>query len=61
MKLSGGCPSFFSRDSGQNQNLKTIGGDVPRTLYRKLVESHTVARLDAEHVLLYADLHIMNE
>jgi len=34
---------------------------VPRTLYTKLVDSHTVARLDAEHVLLYADLHIMNE
>jgi 3-isopropylmalate/(R)-2-methylmalate dehydratase large subunit len=34
---------------------------VPRTLYQKLVESHTVTRLDAEHVLLYADLHIMNE
>ena len=34
---------------------------MPRTLYQKLVESHTVARLDAGHVLLYADLHIMNE
>lgn len=34
---------------------------MPRTLYQKLVESHTVARLDAEHVLLYVDLHIMNE
>jgi 3-isopropylmalate/(R)-2-methylmalate dehydratase large subunit len=34
---------------------------MPRTLYQKLVESHTVARLDAEHILLYADLHIMNE
>jgi 3-isopropylmalate/(R)-2-methylmalate dehydratase large subunit len=34
---------------------------VPRTLYEKLVESHTVARLDAENVLLYTDLHIMNE
>ena len=32
-----------------------------RTLYRKLVDSHTVERLDAQHVLLYADLHIMNE
>jgi 3-isopropylmalate/(R)-2-methylmalate dehydratase large subunit len=32
-----------------------------RTLYRKLVDSHTVARLDQQHVLLYADLHIMNE
>ncbi|VFR37926.1 3-isopropylmalate dehydratase large subunit [plant metagenome] len=31
------------------------------TLYDKLVASHTVSRLDAEHVLLYADLHIMNE
>jgi 3-isopropylmalate/(R)-2-methylmalate dehydratase large subunit len=34
---------------------------VARTLYQKLVDSHTVTRLDAEHVLLYADLHIMNE
>ncbi|HKR38827.1 MAG TPA: 3-isopropylmalate dehydratase large subunit [Paraburkholderia sp.] len=31
------------------------------TLYRKLVDSHTVSIIDAEHVLLYADLHIMNE
>jgi 3-isopropylmalate/(R)-2-methylmalate dehydratase large subunit len=31
------------------------------TLYQKLVESHTVAQLDAQNVLLYADLHIMNE
>ncbi|QGZ59770.1 3-isopropylmalate dehydratase large subunit [Paraburkholderia acidiphila] len=32
-----------------------------QTLYRKLVDSHTVSIIDAEHVLLYADLHIMNE
>jgi 3-isopropylmalate/(R)-2-methylmalate dehydratase large subunit len=32
-----------------------------RTFYQKLVESHTVAVLDEQHVLLYADLHIMNE
>jgi 3-isopropylmalate/(R)-2-methylmalate dehydratase large subunit len=32
-----------------------------RTLYRKLVDSHTVAKIDEQHVLLYADLHIMNE
>lgn len=32
-----------------------------RTLYKKLVDSHTVAQIDAQHVLLYADLHIMNE
>ena len=31
------------------------------TLYQKLVDSHTVARVDAQHVVLYADLHIMNE
>lgn len=34
---------------------------MPRTLYDKLVDSHCVLRLDDEHVLLYADLHIMNE
>ncbi|HSW21513.1 MAG TPA: 3-isopropylmalate dehydratase large subunit [Burkholderiaceae bacterium] len=32
-----------------------------RTLYRKLLESHTVARLDAQNVLLFCDLHLMNE
>jgi len=32
-----------------------------RTLYRKLVDSHTVLALDADNVLLYADLHILNE
>lgn len=32
-----------------------------RTLYRKLVDAHTVVTLDADNVLLYADLHIMNE
>jgi len=34
---------------------------MPLTLYDKLVASHTVAELDAQNVLLYADLHIMNE
>ncbi|MGZ3241238.1 MAG: 3-isopropylmalate dehydratase large subunit [Burkholderiaceae bacterium] len=32
-----------------------------RTLYQKLVDAHTVSRLDQQNVLLYADLHIMNE
>ena len=32
-----------------------------RTLYQKLVESHTVARLDPQNVLLFCDLHLMNE
>jgi len=32
-----------------------------RTLYRKLVDSHTVATLDEENVLLFCDLHLMNE
>ena len=31
-----------------------------RTLYRKLVESHTVATLDAQNVLMLCDLHLMN-
>lgn len=32
-----------------------------RTLYRKLVDSHTVLPLDAQNVLLFCDLHLMNE
>ena len=32
-----------------------------RTLYRKLVDSHTVAALDEQNVLLFCDLHLMNE
>ncbi|NML17199.1 3-isopropylmalate dehydratase large subunit [Azohydromonas caseinilytica] len=32
-----------------------------KTLYDKLVESHTVARLDEQNVLLFCDLHLMNE
>jgi 3-isopropylmalate/(R)-2-methylmalate dehydratase large subunit len=34
---------------------------MPRTLYQKLVNSHVVTKLDEQHVLLYADLHLMNE
>src|ERR1700736_2493609 len=33
----------------------------PETLYGKLVAGHTVSRLDEDSVLLYADLHILNE
>ncbi|WP_412025752.1 3-isopropylmalate dehydratase large subunit [Burkholderia cepacia] len=32
-----------------------------QTLYRKIVASHTVFPVDEQHVVLYADLHIMNE
>jgi 3-isopropylmalate/(R)-2-methylmalate dehydratase large subunit len=32
-----------------------------RTLYKKLVESHAVTRLDDQNVLLFCDLHLMNE
>jgi homoaconitase/3-isopropylmalate dehydratase large subunit len=32
-----------------------------RTLYRKLLEAHVVRALDEEHVLLFCDLHLMNE
>ncbi|KAF1017428.1 MAG: 3-isopropylmalate dehydratase large subunit [Stenotrophomonas maltophilia] len=34
---------------------------TPATLYQKLVASHTVATLDAQNVLLFCDLHLMNE
>ena len=34
---------------------------TPTTLYRKLVASHTVATLDEQNVLLFCDLHLMNE
>ena len=34
---------------------------MARTFYQKLVDSHTIARLDEDNVLLYADLHLMNE
>lgn len=33
----------------------------PSTFYGKLVKGHSVAILDEDNVLLYADLHIMNE
>ena len=32
-----------------------------KTLYQKLVDAHTVAVLDEENVLLFCDLHLMNE
>jgi len=34
---------------------------TPRTLYQKLVDDHEVMRLDEDNVLLYCDLHLMNE
>lgn len=34
---------------------------MSRTLYQKLVDSHTVLSIDEQTVLLYVDLHIMNE
>jgi len=34
---------------------------MAQTLYQKIVDSHTVLRVDEQHVALYADLHIMNE
>jgi len=40
--------------------MSTVG-KVERTLYQKLVDEHTVTQLDAQNVLLYVDLHIMNE
>lgn len=34
---------------------------MPRTFYQKLVDSHTIRVIDKDAVLLYVDLHIMNE
>jgi len=34
---------------------------MARTLYEKLVDSHTVLHIDEHNVLLYIDLHLMNE
>src|SRR5690242_9188018 len=32
-----------------------------KTLYEKILERHVVRELDARHVLLYVDRHILNE
>jgi 3-isopropylmalate/(R)-2-methylmalate dehydratase large subunit len=32
-----------------------------RTLYKKLVDAHCVAKIDEQNILLYVDLHLMNE
>jgi 3-isopropylmalate/(R)-2-methylmalate dehydratase large subunit len=32
-----------------------------KTLYQKLVDSHTVRVIDEQNVLLFCDLHLMNE
>src|SRR3984957_611406 len=33
----------------------------PATLYEKIVDCHTIRELDATHVLLYVDRHVLNE
>jgi 3-isopropylmalate/(R)-2-methylmalate dehydratase large subunit len=39
-----------------------IGTDAKaRTLYDKIVDAHTIRRVDDRHVLLYVDRHILNE
>lgn len=38
-----------------------MSAPTPQTLYQKLVASHTVTTLDAQNVLLFCDLHLMNE
>lgn len=37
------------------------GAPVAATLYDKIVDAHTIRRIDAAHVLLYIDRHILNE
>jgi len=36
-------------------------GPKPSTLYQKLIASHSIATLDEQNVLLFCDLHVMNE
>jgi len=55
------CAKVFAQLEARERTSAQGGGNMARTLYQKLVESHTVARLDEQNVLLYADLHIMNE
>jgi 3-isopropylmalate/(R)-2-methylmalate dehydratase large subunit len=38
-----------------------VRANTSRTLYDKIVDAHTVRRLDERHVLLYVDRHILNE
>ncbi len=38
-----------------------MSAPTPQTLYAKLVDSHTVNRIDANTVLLYCDVHFANE
>ncbi len=35
--------------------------ETPKTLYAKIVDAHTVKRIDAQTVLLYCDAHFANE
>lgn len=35
--------------------------ETARTLYDKIVDAHTIRSIDARHVLLYIDRHILNE
>jgi len=41
--------------------MTSIPTHKPKTLYQKLVDSHTVRRLDEDNVMLFCDLHLMNE
>ena len=34
---------------------------APRSLYDKIVDAHTIRAIDAAHVLLYIDRHVLNE
>jgi 3-isopropylmalate/(R)-2-methylmalate dehydratase large subunit len=36
-------------------------GEKSRTLYDKIIDAHTIRRIDDGHVLLYIDRHILNE
>ncbi len=52
-------PSFPRRAAPGGYVAPAAG--APRTTYDKIVDAHTIRRLDQRHVLLYVDRHILNE
>lgn len=43
--------------------IQTEGNDMtkPKTIFEKILDAHTVKRIDADNVLLYVDTHFANE
>ena len=44
-----------------SEEQSSFGRTAPRSLYEKIVDAHTIRRVDEAHVLLYVDRHVLNE